>query len=87
MIESLLVPTDEARNEHKRLQLRELAALNGKPPLLTVWLADPALRLSLLWCSCTLQLQDKSLSCCCTCRNIKGRPALLLVWPRRSSSV
>lgn len=29
MIEDLLVPTDEARNEHKRLQLRELAALNG----------------------------------------------------------
>ena len=29
MIEELLVPTDEARNEHKRLQLRELAALNG----------------------------------------------------------
>lgn len=29
MIENLLVPTDEARNEHKRLQLRELAALNG----------------------------------------------------------
>jgi hypothetical protein len=29
MIEQLLVPTDEARNEHKRLQLRELAALNG----------------------------------------------------------
>lgn len=30
MIEELLVPTDEARNEHKRLQLQELAALNGK---------------------------------------------------------
>ena len=29
MIEDLLVPTDEARNEHKRLQLQELAALNG----------------------------------------------------------
>ncbi|KAK9812787.1 hypothetical protein WJX72_003699 [[Myrmecia] bisecta] len=29
MIEELMVPTDEARNEHKRLQLRELAALNG----------------------------------------------------------
>lgn len=29
MIRELLVPTDEARNEHKRLQLRELAALNG----------------------------------------------------------
>ena len=29
MIEDLLVPTDEARNEHKRLQLKELAALNG----------------------------------------------------------
>ena len=29
MIQELLVPTDEARNEHKRLQLRELAALNG----------------------------------------------------------
>ena len=29
MIHDLLVPTDEARNEHKRLQLRELAALNG----------------------------------------------------------
>ena len=29
MIQDLLVPTDEARNEHKRLQLRELAALNG----------------------------------------------------------
>ncbi|CAK0783328.1 hypothetical protein CVIRNUC_006527 [Coccomyxa viridis] len=29
MIEELLVPTDEARNEHKRLQLQELAALNG----------------------------------------------------------
>ncbi len=31
MIHDLLVPTDEARNEHKRLQLRELAALNGAP--------------------------------------------------------
>ena len=30
MIEELLVPTDEARNEHKRLQLQELAALNGE---------------------------------------------------------
>lgn len=29
MIQDLLVPTDEARNEHKRVQLRELAALNG----------------------------------------------------------
>lgn len=29
MIEELLVPTDEARNEHKRLQLMELAAMNG----------------------------------------------------------
>lgn len=29
MIEKLLEPVDEARNEHKRLQLRELAALNG----------------------------------------------------------
>lgn len=29
MIERLLEPMDEERNEHKRLQLRELAALNG----------------------------------------------------------
>jgi hypothetical protein len=29
MIEDLLQPQDETRNEHKRLQLRELAALNG----------------------------------------------------------
>ena len=29
MIEDLLQPQDEQRNEHKRLQLRELAALNG----------------------------------------------------------
>jgi splicing factor 1 len=29
MVEQLLEPMDEARNEHKRLQLRELAALNG----------------------------------------------------------
>lgn len=29
MIEDLLQPQDEDRNEHKRLQLRELAALNG----------------------------------------------------------
>lgn len=37
MIEELLVPTDEARNEHKRLQLQELAALNGAlPPVLAL---------------------------------------------------
>ena len=29
MIEDLLQPQDETRNEHKRLQLRELAQLNG----------------------------------------------------------
>ncbi|GLJ44356.1 hypothetical protein SUGI_0929330 [Cryptomeria japonica] len=29
MIEKLLVPLDEGKNEHKRSQLRELAALNG----------------------------------------------------------
>ena len=29
MIEDLLQPQDEQRNEHKKLQLRELAALNG----------------------------------------------------------
>lgn len=29
MIEKLLQPVDEERNEHKRMQLRELAALNG----------------------------------------------------------
>lgn len=29
MIEDLLQPNDESFNEHKRLQLRELAALNG----------------------------------------------------------
>ena len=29
MIRDLLRPEDESRNEHKRLQLRELAALNG----------------------------------------------------------
>ena len=29
MVERLLVPVDESMNEHKRLQLRELAALNG----------------------------------------------------------
>eukprot|EP00741_Cyanophora_paradoxa_P007520 tig00001154_g7273.t1 len=29
MIEELLVPMDETKNEHKRLQLRELAAING----------------------------------------------------------
>lgn len=29
MIERLLQPVDEERNEHKRMQLRELAALNG----------------------------------------------------------
>jgi splicing factor 1 len=29
MVEKLLVPVDEGRNEHKRAQLRELAALNG----------------------------------------------------------
>lgn len=29
MLEDLLQPEDEARNEHKRMQLRELAALNG----------------------------------------------------------
>ena len=28
-MEKLMEPVDEARNEHKRLQLRELAALNG----------------------------------------------------------
>ncbi|EFJ49823.1 hypothetical protein VOLCADRAFT_59083 [Volvox carteri f. nagariensis] len=30
LIEKLLQPQDETLNEHKRLQLRELAALNGK---------------------------------------------------------
>lgn len=29
MIEDLLQPQDETRLEHKRMQLRELAALNG----------------------------------------------------------
>lgn len=29
MLEELMQPEDEARNEHKRIQLRELAALNG----------------------------------------------------------
>jgi splicing factor 1 len=29
MIEKLCTPCDEEHNEHKRLQLRELAALNG----------------------------------------------------------
>jgi hypothetical protein len=29
MIEDLLQPQDETRMEHKRMQLRELAALNG----------------------------------------------------------
>ena len=29
MVEKLLQPVDESRNEHKRMQLRELAALNG----------------------------------------------------------
>lgn len=29
MIEDLLQPQDESRMEHKRMQLRELAALNG----------------------------------------------------------
>lgn len=29
MLEDLMQPEDEARNEHKRVQLRELAALNG----------------------------------------------------------
>mmetsp|Transcript_43264 Transcript_43264/g.109537 ORF Transcript_43264/g.109537 Transcript_43264/m.109537 type:complete len:571 (+) Transcript_43264:102-1814(+) len=29
MVEKLLQPVDEARNEHKRMQLRELASLNG----------------------------------------------------------
>lgn len=29
MLTELMQPEDEARNEHKRMQLRELAALNG----------------------------------------------------------
>lgn len=29
MLEDLMQPEDEARNEHKRVQLRELASLNG----------------------------------------------------------
>lgn len=29
MVEKLCTPSDEEHNEHKRLQLRELAALNG----------------------------------------------------------
>ena len=29
MLTDLMQPEDEARNEHKRMQLRELAALNG----------------------------------------------------------
>lgn len=32
MIEKLLVPVEEGANEHKRLQLRELASLNGGSP-------------------------------------------------------
>lgn len=28
-LEKLMEPMDEVRNEHKRIQLRELAALNG----------------------------------------------------------
>ena len=40
MIEELMEPVDEARNEHKRLQLRELAALNGtlKDDVVRCWL-------------------------------------------------
>jgi hypothetical protein len=40
MIEDLLQPQDETRNEHKRLQLRELAALNGTLKDEEVRLAD-----------------------------------------------
>ena len=29
MIERLLTPVDDSHNEHKQLQLRELAAING----------------------------------------------------------
>ena len=52
MIEELLVPTDEARNEHKRLQLRELAALNGT-------LKDDE--------HCYLCGQGGHRCCCCSC--------------------
>ena len=34
MVERLLVPVDESMNEHKRLQLRELALMNG----MCVWM-------------------------------------------------
>lgn len=30
MVQKLLTPCDETLNEHKRLQLRELASLNGR---------------------------------------------------------
>jgi hypothetical protein len=30
MVEKLLTPMDETMNDHKRMQLRELAALNGE---------------------------------------------------------
>ena len=48
MIEDLLQPQDETRMEHKRMQLRELAALNGT-------LKDEDVRVSLSLCpSCVL---------------------------------
>jgi hypothetical protein len=41
MVQKLLMPLDETMNEHKRTQLRELAALNGRPGGYAVGTAFP----------------------------------------------
>ena len=40
MIEQLLIPLEEGVNQHKRLQLRELAELNGALLLFQSWQAS-----------------------------------------------
>lgn len=71
MIEDLLQPNDESFNEHKRLQLRELAALNGtlkpedvRPPCnaavsaQSVLVALPHPQLQLVELQCKLHSRD-----------------------------
>lgn len=37
MVQQLMVPLEEGVNEHKRMQLRELAELNGEPAAACSW--------------------------------------------------
>ena len=99
----LLVPTDEARNEHKRLQLQELAALNGallvQDVFACLFLAlsgdcciSAAAAVQGDWAACGSEL-DVWGSCQAAevellCgRNAEGRSALLPVRPERAPAV